>query len=52
MKTTKCPEKEKNEARKAKKKGEERKGKVKVKTAVSLLKPKNFAFCTCPNFTS
>ena len=30
----------KNEARKAKKRGEERKRKVKVKTAVSLLNPK------------
>ena len=30
----------KNEARKAKKSGEEKKGKVKIKTAVSLLNPK------------
>ena len=39
MKPAKCPAREKNEARKAKKKkiGEERKQKVKVKTAVSLL---------------
>ena len=52
MKTTKCPAKGKKRGKKSEKKGEERKGKVKVKTAVSLLKPKNFAFCTCPNFTS
>ena len=38
MKPTKCPAREKkNEARKAKKRGEERKRKVNVKTAVSLL---------------
>ena len=55
MKPTKCPAREKkNEARKAKKRREERKQKVKVKTAVSLLNPKtrNLAFCTCPNFAS
>jgi len=40
MKSTKCPAKEKKEARKAEKRGEERKRKVKVKTAVSLLNPK------------
>ena len=40
MKPTRCPAKEKNE---------ERKEKVKLKTAVSLLNP-NFAFCTCRNF--
>ena len=51
MKPTKCPAREKNEARKVKKRGEERKLKVKVKTAVSLLNPK-FAFCACPNFAS
>ena len=41
MKPTKCPAKEKiNETRKAKKdRGEERKRKVKVKTAVSPLNP-------------
>ena len=42
----------KNDARKAKR-GEERKRKVEVKTAVSLLNPKqsrNFAFRACPNF--
>ena len=33
--------KKKNEARKAKKRGEERQRKVKVKTAVSLLNPKS-----------
>ena len=34
------------------KRGEERKRKVKVKTAMSLLNPKtrNFAFCICSNF--
>ena len=40
MKSTKCPVKEKKEARKAKKRGEERKRKVKVRTTVSLLNPK------------
>ena len=38
-------------SKKSEKKEEERKGKVKVKTAVSLLSP-NFAFCACPNFAS
>ena len=54
MKPTKCPAKEKNMRQKKRKGGEERKQKVKVKTAVSLLNPKtrNFAFCTCPNFAS
>ena len=39
---------------KRKKRGGDRKQKVKVKIAVSLLNPKtrNFAFCACPNFTS
>ena len=43
MKPTKCPAREKNEARKAKKRekrGEEKKRKVKVKTAGSLLNKK------------
>ena len=40
MKSTKRPATEKNEARKAEKRGEERKRKAKVKTAVSLLNPK------------
>ena len=34
---------------KVKKRGGE---KVKVKSAVSLLSPKTFAFCACPNFAS
>ena len=40
MKPTKCPAREKKMSKKSKKRGEERKGKVKVKTAVSLLNPK------------
>ena len=40
LRPTRCPAKEKNE---------ERKEKVKLKTAVSLFNP-NFAFCTCRNF--
>ena len=60
MKPTKCPAREKNEAKKAKKKkqnktkpkkqGEERKRKVKVKTAVSLLDPKTLSLLRRPNF--
>ena len=54
MKPTKCPAKEKNWGNESERKGEERKQKDKVKTAVSLLTPKtrNFDFCTCPNFAS
>jgi len=46
------PSKRKKTSKKSEKRGEERKGKVKVKTAVSLLNPNspNFAFCACPNF--
>ena len=47
MKPTKCPAKEKKWVKKSKNRGEERKQKVKVKTAVSLLTQKlswNFAF--------
>ena len=40
MKPTKCPAREKEMSKKGEKRGEERKGKVKVKTAVSLLNPK------------
>ena len=40
MKPTKCPAREKKMSKKSEKRGEERKGKVKVKTAVSLLNPK------------
>ena len=40
MKPTKCPAREKNMSKKSKKRGEERKAKVTVKTAVSLLNPK------------
>ena len=59
MKPTKCPAREKKEAKKAKKKqnktkpkkqGEERKRKVKVKTAVSLLDPKTLSLLRSPNF--
>ena len=39
MKPAKCPAREKNEAKKAKKEGGR-------KTEI------NFAFCTCPNFAS
>ena len=47
MKPTKCPAKEKKLSMKREKRGEERKRKVKAKTAVSLLNLKttqNFAF--------
>ena len=37
MKPTKCPAREKKEGNKSEKRGEEKKRKVKVKTAVSLL---------------
>ena len=47
MKPIKCPASEKKTRQEKRKKGEERKRKVKVKTAVSLLNPK-----TCPNFAS
>ena len=41
MKPTKCPAREKKKwGKKSEKRGEERKRKVKVKTAVSLLNPK------------
>ena len=42
MKPTKCPAREKKMSKKSEKRGEERKGKVKVKTAVSLSNPKTF----------
>ena len=46
MKPTKCPAKEKNKwAKKSEKRWEERKRKVKVKTAVSLLNPKISFLC-------
>ena len=47
MKPTKRPAKGKKWGEKSEKRGEERKLKVKVKTAVSLLNPKtqDFAFC-------
>ena len=54
MKPTKYTAKEKKWGKKSEKKGEERKRKVQVKTAVSLLdrepKTRNFAFW--PNFAS
>ena len=40
MKPTKCPAREKKWGKKSEKRREERKRKVKVKTAVSLLNPK------------
>ena len=40
MKPTKCPEIDKKRGMKSEKRGEERKQKVKVKTAVSLWNPK------------
>ena len=40
MKSTKCPAREKKWGKKSEKRGEERKQKVKVKTAVSLWNPK------------
>ena len=47
MKPTRCPAKEKIMTQeKQKKRGEERKEKVELKTVVSLLNP-NFAFCAC-----
>ena len=42
-KPTKCPAREKKWGKKREKRGEERKRKVKVKTAVSLLKPKTIS---------
>ena len=42
MKPTKCPAKEQKWSKKSEKRREEKKWKVKVKTAVSLLKPKNY----------
>ena len=46
MKPTKCPAREKKWGKKSEKRGEERKRKVKVKTAVSLLNPKTMSkFC-------
>ena len=46
MKPTKCPAREKKGGKKSQKGGEERKRKVKVKTAVSLLNPKPISkFC-------
>ena len=48
MKPTKCPAREKKMSKKSEKRGEpERKGKVKVKTAVLLLNPK-FCFLRMP----
>ena len=44
MKPTKCPAKEKKRGRKSEKRATERKRKVRVKTAVSLIKP-NTKFC-------
>ena len=54
MKPTKCPTKGKKWGKESEKIREERKRKVKVKTAMSLLNPttRNFAFCACPNFAS
>ena len=53
MKPTKCPARKKKWGKKSERRGEERKWKVKVKTAVSLLTPKsNFAFCVCANYAS
>ena len=43
-------EKKKQNKTKPKKQGEERKGKVKVKTAVSLLDPKTLSLLRRPNF--
>ena len=40
MKPTRCPARGKKISKKSEKRGEERKGKVKVKSAVSLLNPK------------
>ena len=40
----------KNEVRKSKKEGRRESEKLKVNTAVPLLR--NFAFCACPNFAS
>ena len=49
MKPTKCPAREKKWGKKSKKRGEERKQKVKFKTAVSLLNPKTISkFCFLP----
>ena len=46
MKPTKCPAREKKWGKKSEKRREERKRKVKVKTAVSLLNPKTISkFC-------
>ena len=46
MKPTKCPAREKKWGKKSEKRGEERKWKVKVKTAVSLLNSKTISkFC-------
>ena len=54
IKPTKCPAKETKWGKKIEKREEERKRKVKVTTAASLLNPRtlNFAFCACANFTS
>ena len=46
MKPIQCPEQEKKGGKKSEKRGEEKKQKVKVKTAVSLLEPKTTSkFC-------
>ena len=42
MKPTKCPAKEKKWGKKSERRGKERKLRVEVKTAVSLLKHKNY----------
>ena len=53
MKPTKCPAKERKWGKKSEKEGEERKRKVKVKTAVSLLTQfQNCASCAWLNFSS
>ena len=52
MKPTECPAREKNKAR-IERRGEERKQKEKVKTAVSLLNPKTLKIlCSAPSQTS
>ena len=52
-KPSKCPANNKKLGKEAERRGKERKQKVKVETAVSLLNTKTlpkFAFYTCPNF--
>ena len=48
MKPTKCPAREKKWGKKSEKRGKDRKRKVKVKTAESLLNPKKFCFLPTP----